>query len=151
MATFTFRDHGGLTGGHAHTVRDHAHDLVQQAAVGVGWNRLGAAPGGFTMQNVSGRMVPVHARTGIQFKAGFQMYEAAGQQKWEGHATANGVRLDLQAIDHGWANWAVQTNGTNSVTIASCLMELDKCFSQTQLAHGLIQSAHRGKLCELTA
>lgn len=150
MATFTFRVHGGLTSGHAAGVIADVADLVQQAAVGVGWNQLGAAPSGFTLTNVLGKMVPIHTRTGIRFKAGFCMYQTAGSQKWEGHATTDDYRLDLQAIDNGWANWAIQTNGSNSRTVATCLMEVDKAFSQGQLIHGLKQSAIRNRLCELT-
>lgn len=150
MASYTFRDHSGLTGGMAHLVRADVYDLVEQAAAGVGWNRLGAAPSGFTMTEVDGKMKPIHTPTNIAFKPGFQMHQASGSQKWEGHATTTALRLDLQCIANGWANWAVQTNGKSSVTIATCLMKLDECFSQGQLAHGLIQSAHRTKLCELT-
>lgn len=149
MANYTFRAHNGLTAGQAHVVREHAHELVRQAAEGVNWNRLGAAPAGFEMQNIDGRMKPIHARTEIQFKPGFQMTESAGTQQWEGHASVDAVRLDLQSINGGWANWAVQTNGKNSVTVATCLMEVDKCFSQSQLAHALIQSATKGEICEL--
>lgn len=150
MAKYTFRAHKGLTGGMVHLVRADVEDLVKQAASGVGWNRLGAAPSGFTMTEVDGKMKPIHTRTAIAFKPGFQMYQASGSQKWEGHATTTALRLDLQCIANGWANWAVQTNGKNSVTIATCLMKLDECFSQGQLAQGLIQSADQTKLCELT-
>jgi hypothetical protein len=102
------------------------------------------------MTNVGDQMRPIHERTGIVFKAGFLMHETAGTQKWEGRATEGGLRLDLQSINNGWANWAVQTNGKNSVTVATCLMAVDKSFSQSQLAHALIQSAHRNEICELT-
>lgn len=150
MAHFNYRAHNGISGGYAHVVRNNAHELAKQAAEGVQWNRLGGAPAGFKMTNVSGRMRPVHEKTGIVFKPGFQMQEVAGNQQWEGNATSGGLRLDLQSVNNGWANWAVQTNGQNSVTVAVCLMEVEKCFSQNQLAHGLIQSAHRVRLCELT-
>ncbi|AYF86482.1 hypothetical protein D6Z43_04660 [Pseudomonas sp. DY-1] len=150
MATFNFRAHDGLTSGHAAGVIRDVANLVAQAAVGVGWNQLGAAPQGFTMTNVNGRMLPIHTPTGIRFKAGFCMYQTAGSQKWEGHATTADYRLDLQSIDNGWANWAIQTNGANSKTVATCLMEVDKAFSQGQLMHGLKQSAIHNRLYELT-
>jgi hypothetical protein len=37
----------------------------------------------------------------------FLMHETAGTQKWEGRATEGGLRLDLQSINNGWANWTL--------------------------------------------
>lgn len=151
MAHFTFRAHDGLTAGYGGVVRTNAFDLAEQAAKNVSWNRLSAAPEGFTMTQVGTQMQPIHTKTGIKFKAGFLMFKVDDRdQKWEGHATAGGLRLDLQCINSGWANWAVQTNGKNSVTVATCLMKVGETFSQEQLAHGLIQSAERNQLCELS-
>lgn len=74
------------------------------------------------------------------------MHETAGNKKWEGHAEEGTLRLDLQSINNGWANWAVQTNGANNVIVATCL----QCFAQNQLAHALTQSAEKLQICQLT-
>jgi hypothetical protein len=161
MATFTYKNHAGLTGGHAANVRAVVGDLVQTAAKNVSWNMLGTAPANFGTKTETemykGRVVSqtvksVHAKTNIEFTAGFQMFKSdnGAQQKWEGQAVSGGYRLDLQGIENGWANWAIQTNGSNSETVASCLMKVGCCFGQGQLIHGLIQSAERHQLCELT-
>lgn len=159
MATFTFRNHGGLTHGHASNVNEVVGQLVQTAAKNVPWNLLSTAPSNFgtktETETYKGKVVSqtvknVHENTGIEFKAGFHMYETEGAQKWEGQAVAGGYRLDLQNIENGWANWAIQTNGTNSVTVASCLMKVGHAFGQGQLIHALKQSAARNQLCELT-
>lgn len=150
MALFNFRAHAGLTRGHAHTVRDNVYNLVRQAAAGVGWNLLCMPTAGFTMTEVKGKMKSIHTKTGIEFKSSFLMQQVTGSQQWEGHAKVDELRLDLQSIDNGWANWAIQTNGTNSKTVATCLMQVGKSFSQNQLAHALNQSAQRTKICELT-
>jgi len=160
MATFTFKNHSGLTPGHAANVRAVVAALVETAAKNVSWNLLSQAPENFGTKTetethlgkiVSQTVKHVHAKSGVEFKAGFQMFESdSGSQKWEGQAVAGGYRLDLQGIENGWANWAVQTNGTNSKTVASCLMKVGCCFGQGQLIHGLKQSAERNQLCELT-
>lgn len=149
MAKFNFREHKGLTAGEANAVKQNVYELVKQAAEGVSWNVLGTAPAGFTMTNIAGHMKPIHTKTEIAFKAGFLMREVQGNQQWEGHAIVGGLRLDLQSINNGWANWAIQTNGTNSKTVATCLMSVNRSFSQRQLAKGLIYSAERNEICEL--
>jgi hypothetical protein len=151
VATYTMRAHNGLTPGHAANVRGVVDSLVEQAADGVGWNLLGTAPSGFQSVTTGNKVEKIHPQTGIKFKAGFQMRQQSGSQKWENHAKAGGYRLDLQGIANGWANWAIQTQGTNSVTVATCLMEVDSCFGQRHLVHALIQSAEQNMLCELTA
>lgn len=150
MANYIFRAHGGLTDGHASGVRRDVVSLVKQAAEGVSWNRLGTASVGFVPTLVDGKMIPIHTKSGVQFKAGFQMYDTGGVQKWESHAKTVEYRLDLQSIDHGWANWAIQTNGKNSKTVATCLMRLEDCFSQRELVHALTRSAEDNLLCEMT-
>ncbi len=160
MATFTFKNSDGLTVGHGSNVSAVVGDLVEKAAKNVPWNLLSSAPENFGTKTetesykgktVSQTVKSVHAKTGIEFKAGFQMFKAeSGAQKWEGQATSGGYRLDLQGIDNGWVNWAVQTNGTNSKTVATCLMKVGCCFGQGQLIHALKQSAERNQLCELT-
>lgn len=149
MAQYRFRA-GKIKGGHQHDVRENVWELVAYAAANAPWNNLGEAPTGFVYKQVDGKMERVHERTGIKFRPGFKMWEDLAQQKWENHATAGGWRLDLQGIDNGWANWAIQNQGSNSKTVATCLMKVDQCFSQNQLAHGLIQSAARVQICELT-
>lgn len=158
MAHFTFRSDERITIGHAANVRSVVAQLVEKAAKDVSWNAAGAAPVGFQSPvetQVGNKTVTVikniHGPTGIEFKPGFRMTEITGkQQKWEGYATAGGYRLDLQGIENGWANWAIQTNGSNSKTVASCLMKVNATFGQGQLMHGLIQSAERRAICELT-
>jgi hypothetical protein len=158
MAHFNFRHDARITAGHAANVRTVVLDLVEKAAKDVSWNSAGTAPVGFQSQvevvrggHTYTETRNIHARTGIEFKPGFRMTEIPGQQqKWEGYATADGYRLDLQGIENGWANWAVQTNGQNSKTVASCLMKTGATFGQGQLMHGLIQSAERRSICELT-
>lgn len=139
MAYYTFRAHNGMTLGYARQVRAAAHHLVKKAAEGVGWNGAGTKPSGLS-----------ESYPGMSYSPSFRMEEIPGaQQKWEGHAKYNIFRLDLQAINNGFANWSVQTNDSGE-TVAVCLMKVGPTFSQTQLAHGLIMSAERQMLCEMT-
>lgn len=167
MATYTMRvpTGRGLTTGHWASVGPHLWSMVEQAAAGASWNRISSAPKGFVDKTVSTtrgsrvtKVVTINdASTAsgtrdIEFQPGFNMYAVTGAQQWENHATAGGYRLDLQGIDT-WANWSIQTNGTGSVSVGSCLMELESSFSRGQLFQALkrsIQSTN-GALCELTA
>lgn len=70
----------------------------------------------------------------------------------EGMILGGGLRLDLQGISNGFANWQVQTNkpAGQSKTIAGCLLELDKSFSQRHVVHALKTSHTKGKLVKVT-
>lgn len=164
MAQYVLRNAPGvgITFGHAAWVRANAATLVRQA-VAVPWNEISVAPAGFPMQLIDGAMRPIHTGSGvnIEYKAGFRMAQHPGSQKWENHCTLPGYRLDLQSIENGWANWAVQTNGQNSHTVATCLMKvheksdhlhrIPQIFSQGQLVEALKRSAAaQNQLCELT-
>jgi len=154
MAIFTFVTDKGLTKADPNLDKAAIADMVAQAAVGVSWNLLGNAKNFGTAQvDIGGgrsQVQNIHAKSGVEFKAGFQMYETEGAQKWEGHAVHGTYRLDLQNIEGGWANWSVQTNGSNSKTVAKCMMQVGGCFGQGQLIHALNQSARQKKSCELT-
>ena len=154
MAVYRFRNHNGLTLGHAVGVKSDVYDLVKQAAERSPFNKMGAAPNGWSTEErtVKGniKVFKVHVKTGIVFKSGFFMEQKSSSQKWEGSAKTIDYRLDLQSIENNWANWAIQTNGANSKTVATCLMAVNRCFSQSHLAHSLIQSALRNQICELT-
>ena len=154
MATYTTRAHSGLTAGYSPGVQACVDNLVKQAAEGAPYNLLGSAPEGFDPVEVtSGKSTTVHrihAKSGVEFKSGFLMEELEGSQKWESHASVPAYRLDLQGIENGWANWAIQTNGKNSKTVATCLMEVNKSFGQRHLVHALKMSALNTVICELT-
>lgn len=154
MATYTFKTHNGLTAAHMPSIKEDVYSLVKQASEGAPYNKMGAAPKGWSTleKEVKGKMkiVKVHEKTGIIFKPGFFMEQLLTSQKWESKATSDKYRLDLQGIENKKANWAIQTNGANSKTVATFLMAVDSCFSQTHLTHALIQSASRKKICVLT-
>lgn len=150
MATFTYRNHNGISPGYVQHVRNNVYTLVNYAARNVPWNLLGTAPSGFVAQTTGTTLQHIHLASQTVFTASFQMQFTGAQQRWENHAVSGGFRLDLQGITLNWANWAIQTQGTNSVTVATCLMKVNKSFSQGQLAHALIQSADRNQICELT-
>jgi hypothetical protein len=137
MATYTLVNHNGLTGGHANGVEGAGYYLVEYTAQNVPWNELGSKPSNYP--------------EGITYSAAFKMTEIVGaQQKWEGHAKHGGYRLDLQAINGGYANFSVQTNGKNSVTVALCLMQVDHAFTQGQLLQALLRSVRNTQMCQLT-
>lgn len=153
MATFTMKPHAGLTTGRLAQVKDKIPNLVARTAAGVSWNHLGSAPKNFGSKQVGNQIKSIHEASGVEFKAGFQMLQENGQQKWEGQAVDGETRLDLQGIENNWANFAIQMKekGGGSVTVATCLMQVNMCFSQRHLVHGLLESAKSGQVCELTS
>ena len=157
MAHFAWREDERIEGQYENEVKGVVYGLVETAASGVGWNSLCIAPKGFDRQveqtKKGARVVDVHTRTGIKFKAGFHMLEEQNmQQKWEGHAISKDgrYRLDLQNVENGFAIWAVQTNGANSKTVAECKMQCGVSFGQGQLAYALVQSAARRAITTMT-
>lgn len=156
MATFTYRSSTGLTGGYLNYIEPWIPQLVAKAAKDVSWNHL-SAPKNFGQQTVTdknGTVVKnIHEASGVEFKSGFQMYQEDGQQKWEGQAKHNDIRLDLQGIENNWANWAIQIakKGQADPTVATCLMQINIAFSQRHLVGALISSARKNMICELTA
>ncbi|HET7409947.1 MAG TPA: hypothetical protein VFJ13_07080 [Paracoccaceae bacterium] len=155
MAAYNFRAHGGLTDAHMGTVDSELGGLVSYTAANVSWNRLSSAPAGFdNVEVTSGKsttIVKTHTASGVTFSPGFNMIHiGGGSQKWEGRAVAANLRLDLQGITANWANFAIQTNGANSKTVATCLMEVGQSFSVGQLYHALHESAKRKEICEMT-
>jgi len=148
MATFTMVDDDGLTRSHD-LDEEIIGNLVDQTSKRVGWNQLGT-PVNFGKQQIGNQVKSIHENSGIEFKSGFLMFELPGvQQKWEGQAIYKRFRLDLQNIEHGWANFSIQTNSANSVTVAKCMMQVGKSFGQGQLHHALKMSAAQKKACEL--
>jgi hypothetical protein len=140
MAQYAFRNHNGLWTAHVPSIRAGAYHLASKAAAGVDWNRLGSTPDGWATRFPT-----------IKFNPATQMYEIPNkQQKWEGKALYGLYRLDLQSINQGWANWHIQENDTGH-SVAVCLMEVESCFSQSQLVYALIGSAMNTQLCEMTA
>ncbi len=160
MATYTLRTPAGrgITSGHGASIMAEVEDLVNYAAANVSWNRLSSAPEGFEPVEVTkGRSTTierVHKASGVKFAPGFHMYRVeGGDQKWEGRTppgTGWRYRLDLQSISDNGANFSLQTNGGNSVTVAVCMMELNKSFGRRQLIEGLKRSAENAKICDLT-
>lgn len=131
-------------------------DFASEAAKRGPYNRLSAAPANFGSEQVETsqgtKVISRHAASGVVFKPGFQMIQGAGACKWEGQVVGSGLRLDLQGIANGFANWQVQTNkpAGQSKTIAGCLMEVDSCFSQRHLVHALKLSHENGFLVTMT-
>ena len=149
MATFTMVDDNGLTKAPADLDAEVIANLVDQTSRRVNWNQLGT-PVNFGKKQVGTQVKSIHEASGVEFKSGFLMYETEGNQKWEGQALYKTYRLDLQNIEHGWANFSVQTNGANSKTVAKCMMQIGKSFGQGQLIHALKMSAEQKKSCQLT-
>jgi len=136
MANYTLVAHNGITGGHRAGVEGAAWHLVSYAAANVPWNANGQRPANYPVA--------------LPFSASFNMGEIVGaQQKWEGYATHGGYRLDLQAINNGYANFSVQTNGKNSVTVAVALMKTDTDFTMGQLNQALVRSVRNTQMCRL--
>jgi len=151
MALFE-REAQAITRTNRPQVYEHVEDFVAQAASRAPHNRLSAAPANFGTVQEDNRVVARHAATGIDFKPGFQMVQDPGDCKWEGMILGGGLRLDLQGISNGFANWQVQTNkpAGQSKTVAGCRMQVDKCFSQRHLIHALKMSCDEGVLIKLT-
>jgi hypothetical protein len=131
---------------------DNVETFVKDAAERGPYNRLSVAPANFGKEQIGNKIIHKHAASGVLFKAGFQMFKDTGACKWEGAVTSDKLRLDLQGIENGFANWQVQTNkpAGQSKTIAGCLMQVDKCFSQRHLIHALKMSFTNSKLVKLT-
>ena len=121
---------------------DNLEDFVKGAAERGPYNRLSVAPENFGTEQIGNKVIHKHAASGVVFKAGFQMFEGVGACKWEGVIKSAKLRLDLQGIENGFANWQVQTNkpAGQSKSIAGCLMQVDKCFAQRHLVHALKMS-----------
>ena len=126
--------------------------FVEKAAKNAPHNRLATAPPNFGKVQEGNKVISRHEASGVVFKAGFQMIQGPGSCKWEGQVVGDGLRLDLQGIANGYANWQVQTNKPQgqSETIAGCLMEEGKCFSQRHLLHALKLSHDEKKVVTLT-
>jgi hypothetical protein len=131
---------------------ENVEDFVKGAAERGPYNRLSVAPANFGTEQVGNKVIHKHAASGVLFKAGFQMFKDTGSCKWEGVIKSGKLRLDLQGIENGFANWQVQTNkpAGQSKTVAGCLMEVDKCFSQRHLVHALKMSFTNLVLVKLT-
>lgn len=131
---------------------DNVVDFVKGAAERGPYNRLSVAPENFGSQQVGSKIIHKHAASGVVFKAGFQMFQAPGACKWEGVIKSGKLRLDLQGIANGFANWQVQTNkpAGQSQTIAGCLMEVESCFGQRHLVGALKLSFAKKVLVKLT-
>ena len=154
MANYAYRAHSGISATNTRSFMAELESLVNYTAAGVSWNQLGAPPSGF-----EGDTVKTHKKSGVTFSPGFQMFRSSrGDQKWEGHTPANSLapgpkwlyRIDLQAISDDGANFSMQTNGSDSDTVAVCLMELNKSFSRRHLIHALKTSMENGQICILT-
>jgi hypothetical protein len=126
--------------------------FVEKAARNAPYNRLATAPPNFGKVQEGNKVISKHEASGVVFKAGFQMIQGSGSCKWEGQVVGDGLRLDLQGIANGYANWQVQTNkaAQESETIAGCLMQVNSCFSQRHLVHALKMSHNEGKIVTLT-
>jgi hypothetical protein len=127
-------------------------EFVKGAAERGPYNRLSVAPANFGSEQIGNKIIHKHAASGVLFKAGFQMFQDTGSCKWEGVIKSDKLRLDLQGIANGFANWQVQTNKPQgqSKSIAGCLMEVESCFGQRHLVHALKMSFTNGKLVKMT-
>lgn len=131
----------------------HVEEFVKGVAERGPYNRLSVAPANFGSEQVGNKIIHKHAASGVVFKAGFQMFQASGACKWEGVVKSDKLRLDLQGIADGFANWQVQTNKPpgQSKTVAGCLMEIETCFGQRHLVHALKMSFDSVFLVKMTA
>jgi hypothetical protein len=151
MADFALGDMGVLKEKTTDFI-DNVEDFVERAAKNAPYNRLAMAPANFGRVQQDNQVISKHAASGVVFKPSFQMIQGTGACKWEGQVTGGGLRLDLQGIANGFANWQVQTNkpAGQSKTIAACLMEIESCFGQRHLLHALKMSHEAKKIVRLT-